>query len=37
VIAVEQDRRRLKPSRGERHAPQVFGRMSRTAGEIAVE
>lgn len=37
VIAAEQARRYLKPSRTERHAPQVFGRMSRTTGEIAVE
>jgi dTDP-4-amino-4,6-dideoxygalactose transaminase len=37
VIAAEQDRRRLKPMRGERHVPQVYGRMSRTTGEIAVE
>ncbi len=37
VIAAEQDRRRLKPSRNERHVPQVFGRMTRTTGEIAVE
>ena len=37
VIAVEQDRRRLKPSRNEQHAPHVYGRMSRTTGEIAVE
>src|SRR5580698_3869222 len=29
VIAAEQDRRRPRQSRGERHVPQVYGRMSR--------
>ena len=37
VIAAEQDRRRPRQSRDERHVPQVYGRMSRATGEIAVE
>jgi dTDP-4-amino-4,6-dideoxygalactose transaminase len=37
VIAAEQDRRRPRQSRGDRHVPQVYGRMSRATGEVAVE
>jgi dTDP-4-amino-4,6-dideoxygalactose transaminase len=37
LIADEQERRRPKPSRSEQRMPLVYGRMSRTTGELAVE